>query len=232
LVIVPGLGAAATSWNLVLPAIQQLVRTCIYDRPGIGLSPARPDVRQVLDAGGLAGELWALLQAAGERGPYVVLGHSFGGLVARAFVAAHRSTVRGVLLAESVTPFDPASGRYWIEAAHEIDMTASSEATDDGPPLGSTPLLVLSASRPDEDHLGGPTYGQPAWMTTLWIRQQAADPSLSTASIQVIARSGHVLQQDDPPAVIESVRELVAAVVGARRLSCSGPWASVAAQCI
>jgi len=232
LVIVPGLGAAATSWSPVLPALQQLLRTCIYDRPGIGLSPPRPDLRQVLDAGGLAGELWALLQAAGQRGPYLVLGHSFGGLVARAFVAQHRSSVRGVLLAESVTPFDPTTGRFWIEAGHEIDMTASSVATDGGPRLGSTPLLVLSASRPDEDHLGGPTYGQPAWMTTLWIRQQSADPSLSSSSIQVIARSGHVLQQDDPAAVIESVRELAAAVVSGRRLSCGGPWSQVAAQCI
>jgi len=231
LVIVPGLGAAATSWSPVLPALQQLLRTCIYDRPGVGLSPPRPEVRQVLDAGGLAGELWAVLQAAGQRGPYLVLGHSFGGLVARAFVAQHRSAVRGVLLAESVTPFDPASGRFWIEAGHEIDMTASSVATDGGPRLGSTPLLVLSASRPDEDHLGGPTYGQPAWMTTLWIRQQAADPSLSSSSIQVIARSGHVLQQDDPPAVVESVRELAAAVVSGRRLNCQGPWSQVGAQC-
>jgi len=232
LVIVPGLSAAATSWSPVLPALQQLLRTCIYDRPGIGLSPPRPDLDQVLDAGGLAGELWALLQAAGQRGPYLVLGHSFGGLVARAFVAQHRSSVRGVLLAESVTPFDPTTGRFWIEAGHEIDMTASSVATDGGPRLGSTPLLVLSASRPDEDHLGGPTYGQPAWMTALWIRQQAADPLLSSSSIQVIARSGHVLQQDDPAAVIESVRELAVAVANGRRLSCGGPWTQVAAQCI
>jgi pimeloyl-ACP methyl ester carboxylesterase len=169
LVVVPGLGTAATAWSPVLGQLQQLLRTCIYDRPGLGLSPARPNTRQVIDAGMLAGELWALLQTAGEHGPYVVLGHSFGGLVARAFIAAHRASVRGVLLAESVTPFDPAAGPNWTEAGHAIDLHASSVATDDGPQLGSIPLLVLSASRPDENHLGGPTYGQPAWMTTLWI---------------------------------------------------------------
>jgi hypothetical protein len=48
----------------------------------------------------------------------------------------------------------------------------------------------------------------------------------------VIAQSGHVLQQDDPPAVVESVRELVAAAHTGRRLNCQGPWASVGAQCI
>jgi len=231
LVVVPGLDAAATTWSPVLGQLQAIVRTCIYDRPGIGASPARPDPRQIVDAGLLAGELWALLQAAGQRGPYLVLGHSFGGLVARAFVAEHRSAVRGVLLAESVSPFDPASGRYWTEAGHQVDLTASSVATDGGPALGPVPLLVLSASRPDEDHLGGPTYGQPTWMTALWIRQQAGDPSLSSASIHVIATSGHVLQQDDPPAVVESVRELVTAVRTGQRLDCDGPWRAVAATC-
>jgi len=231
LVVIPGLSTSATAWTGVLGPFQQLLRTCIYDRPGIGLSPPRPDPRQVVDAGMLAGELWSLLQTAGERGPYVVLGHSFGGLIGRAFVAAHRSSVRAVLLAESVSPYDAAGGRYWIEAGHEIDLHASSVATDDGPRMGSTPLIVLSASNPDENHLGGPTYGQPAWMTTLWIQQQAQDPSLSSSSIQVIAHSGHVLQQDDPPAVIESVRELVSAVRTGRRLTCYGPWASVAATC-
>lgn len=231
LVVVPGLSTSATAWTGVLGQFQQLLRTCIYDRPGLGLSPARPDPRQVIDAGMLAGELWSLLQTAGERGPYIVLGHSFGGLIARAFVAAHRTSVRAVLLAESVSPYDAAGGRYWVEAGHQIDLHASSVATEDGPKLGSTPLIVLSASNPDENHLGGPTYGQPAWMTTLWIEQQAEDPSLSSSSIQVIAHSGHVLQQDDPPAVVESVRELVSAVRTGRRLTCYGPWALLTAQC-
>lgn len=231
LVVVPGLDTAATAWTPVLGQLQRITRTCIYDRPGIGLSPVRPDRHQVLDAGLLAGELWSLLQAAGQHGPYVVLGHSFGGLIARAFVAEHRAAVHGVLLAESVSPFDPASGRYWTEAGHAIDLKVSSVATNGGPKLGTTPLLVLSASRPDEDHLGGPTYGQPAWMTTLWIQQQDDDSSLSSSSIHVVARSGHVLQQDDPAAVIESVRELVTAVRTGRRLNCQGPWSSVYAQC-
>jgi pimeloyl-ACP methyl ester carboxylesterase len=231
LVIVPGLGASSSAWSGVLGRLQALVRTCVYDRPGLGRSPARPSRTQVVDAGLLARELWSLLQEAGQRGPYVVLGHSFGGLVARAFVAAHRSSVKGVLLAESVTPFDRASGRYWTEAGHRVDLLLSSQATDSGPHLGAVPLLVLSASRPDEDHLGGPTYGQPAWMTDLWVQQQANDRSLSSDAIQVVAPSGHVLQQDDPPAVVEAVRELVTAVRTGEPLRCNGPWTTMGARC-
>ncbi len=231
LVVVPGLGSTAAAWTPVLADLQRIVRTCVYDRPGLGHSPRRPDPGRAVDAGGLAGELWSLLRAAGETGPYVVLGHSFGGLVARAFVADHRSSVRGVLLAESVTPNDPTTGPYWTEAGQRVDMRASSAATRGGPPLGSLPLLVLSASRPDEDHLGGPTYGQPQWMTALWVRQQQEDLRLSTDSVQVVARSGHVLQQDDPPAVVEAVRELVAAVRTHEQLGCTWPWRSVGATC-
>ena len=231
LVVVPGLGATAADWAAVLPQLQTLVRTCVYDRPGLGLSPPRPDAGRTVDGGLLAHELWSLLQTAGERGPYLLLGHSFGGLVARAFVADHRPAVRGVLLAESVTPYDPTTGQFWVEAGHRVDMQLSSTATRGGPHLGSVPLLVLSASRPDEDHLGGPTYGQPRWMTDLWVRQQGQDLQLSSDAIQVIARSGHVLQQDDPPAVVAAVRALVTAVRTGRRLDCRGSWAALHSTC-
>jgi pimeloyl-ACP methyl ester carboxylesterase len=232
LVVIPGLGTSAAAWSGVLGGFARTVRTCVYDRPGLGRSPARPDAGQVVDAGLLQGELWSLLQAAGQHGPYVVLGHSFGGLIARAFVAHHPSAVRGVLLAESDTPYDPSTGRYWTEAGHRVDLLASSAATGGGPPLGHRPLLVLSASNPDEDHLGGPTYGQPTWMTTLWVHQQASDSSLSSDGIQVVAHSGHVLQQDSPRAMIEAVSELVSSVRTGHALSCSGAWRHLGATCI
>jgi pimeloyl-ACP methyl ester carboxylesterase len=231
LVVIPGLGTSAAAWSGVLPALQRVTRTCVYDRPGLGHSPARPNAAQVLDAGLFARELAALLAVAGEKGPYVVLGHSFGGLIARAFVHAYPRSVRGVLLAESVTPGDPTTGRYWPEAGHQIDMVVSSTATGGGPPMGRLPLLVLSASNPEEDHLGGPTYGQPQWMIDLWRRQQHDDLTLSTDSIQVIAHSGHVLQQDNPGAVVEAVRELVAVAPTGAALRCTAVWSRYASTC-
>ena len=89
----------------------------------------------------------------------------------------------------------------------------------------------MSASHPEEDHLGGPTYGQPQWLTDQWIAEQRANVRLSSNAIQVIATSGHVLQQDDPPAVREGLRQLVRAVTSGGRLACSTVWATVAATC-
>jgi hypothetical protein len=97
--------------------------------------------------------------------------------------------------------------------------------------MGRLPLLVLSASNPEEDHLGGPTYGQPQWMIDLWRRQQHDDLTLSTDSIQVIAHSGHVLQQDNPGAVVEAVRELVAVAPTGAALRCTAVWSRYASTC-
>jgi pimeloyl-ACP methyl ester carboxylesterase len=215
----------------VRPALERITRTCVYERPGLGHSPARPDKAKVVDAGLYARELHALLGVAGEKGPFVVVGHSFGGLIARAFVHRYRKSVRALLLAESVTPYDRTLGHYWVEAAHRVDLRASSAATGGGPHLGRLPLLVLSASNPEEDHLGGPTYGQPQSLIDLWRRQQRADLRLSTDAIQVIAHSGHVLQQDNPPAVAEAVRELVAVAPTGGRLRCTPVWKKKHATC-
>lgn len=231
LVVVAGLGTPAQAWHGVLPAFVRATRTCIYDRPGIGRSPSRPDRGRVVDVGLYAAELKALLDAIHERGPYVLLGHSFGGLVGRAFVHRYGGSVAGLLLAESVTPGDPTVGTYWNEAGHRIAMTRNLAETGNGRGLGTLPLLVLSASNPQEDHLGGRTYGQPQWMVDLWVREQAQSKALSSDAVQVVAVSGHVLEQDNPAATEEAVRELVRAAEVGTRLRCSSVWPAVRASC-
>lgn len=231
LLVISGLGARASDWAPVAAGFRLATRTCFYDRPGLGASPARPKTKQIVDAGLYAHELAALLTAAGEPGPYVVLAHSFGGLIARAFVRQNLAAVEGVLLAESVDPADKSSGAYWREAGHSVNMRLSQSATGGGPKLGHRPLIVLSASNPERDHLGGPTYGQSASMIRQWIAQQRADVRLSTNSIQVIAKSGHVLQQDAPATVIEAVKELVQSATQTTPLACSDVWTSLDAIC-
>ncbi len=230
-IVVTGLHSTALDWSKVAHDFRAVTRTCFYDRPGLGLSPARPNHVQILNAGIYANELAALLKAAHEPGPYVVVGHSMGGLIARTFVRRNLSAIRAVLLAESVDPSDKTTGKYWYEAGHAVDLPASQSATGGGPNIGARPLLVLSASHPEEDHLGGPTYGQPAWMIKQWIAQQRADVRLSTNSIQVIAKSGHVLQQDNPRAVVAALKALVHATQTHTRLTCTSVWTDVSAAC-
>lgn len=102
------LGASSISWALVQPEVARFARVCSYDRAGFGWSEAGPFPRTV---GRIAGELRTLLDRAGEPPPYVLVGHSFGGLVMRVFAARYRADVAGLVLV------DPAHPEDWVNPA-------------------------------------------------------------------------------------------------------------------
>src|SRR5258708_21405158 len=90
-----GMGASCLSWTLVQPQVAQFTRAVSYDRAGHGWSdPAR----EPRTARQIAQELHALLAAAGIPGPYILVGHSFGGYVNRAYAPLYRDTVAGMVL--------------------------------------------------------------------------------------------------------------------------------------
>jgi len=101
-VIGAGLGDWSTTWAAyVQPEVAKTTRVCTYDRAGMGWSEAGPLPR---DAAQNAKELHTLLQNANIPGPYVMVGHSLGGLVVRVFVHDYSSEVAGVVLIESMNP--------------------------------------------------------------------------------------------------------------------------------
>ena len=101
-VIEAGLGDWSTSWGgYVQPEVAKTTRVCTYDRAGMGWSEAGPLPR---DAAQSAKELHTLLQNANIPGPYVMVGHSLGGLMVRVFVHDYASEVAGVVLVESMNP--------------------------------------------------------------------------------------------------------------------------------
>jgi pimeloyl-ACP methyl ester carboxylesterase len=102
------LGGSSISWAWVQPEIARTNRTCIYDRAGYGWSDAGPFPRT---AGRMVDELRTLLQRSGVDPPYVLVGHSFGGLVMRIFAARYRSDVVGLVLV------DPAHPEDWVTPA-------------------------------------------------------------------------------------------------------------------
>ena len=209
IVVIPGLHATHTMWSKVLPAFAWTTRTCIVDRAGLGMSPPRHPHRTV-NAGLHAAELWAVLTKAGVRGPLIVVGHSYGGLIARAFVARHRAVVVGLMLVEGVAPYDRLS-HYWAEGGDRVDTWASSRAALPMR-LGSLPLVVESAQDPDRSYWGGPAYGGSASDIADWKAHQLSASRLSTDGAFVIVRhSAHVIEHDQPAAVIAGVRLLVTA---------------------
>ncbi len=95
------MGASCLSWTLVQPRVAQFARAASYDRAGHGWSDP---TREPRTARQIAQELRTLLDAAGIPGPYVLVGHSFGGYVNRAFAHMYRNEVVGMVLVDSVQP--------------------------------------------------------------------------------------------------------------------------------
>jgi pimeloyl-ACP methyl ester carboxylesterase len=209
-VVIPGLHADHVMWQRALPGMAAITRTCIYDRPGLGASPPRSP-HATVDAGRQADELAALLVAAHISTPLVLVGHSYGGLVARAFAARHRARVAGAVLVEGVAPYDRLS-HYWHEGGDRIDLTRSSAAAA-RMPRSAMPLVVEAAQDPDRSYWGGPAYGASASDIADWRAHQKAAASLSSDSSYVIVRhSAHVIEHDQPAAVVAGVRLVVRAV--------------------
>jgi pimeloyl-ACP methyl ester carboxylesterase len=97
-ILEPGAGGSAASMGLISSAVARDSRVCVYDRAGRGWSDpaARPP-----DGGQVATDLHTLLTNAQERGPYVLAGHSFGGLYVRSFAARYPDDVAGLILVDS-----------------------------------------------------------------------------------------------------------------------------------
>jgi pimeloyl-ACP methyl ester carboxylesterase len=91
--------------EIVVFEVAKFTRVCAYDRSGtpVGEKPSRSDpVPQPTTAGDAVADLHALLTAAGEVGPFVLVGHSYGGLVARLYASIYPEEVCGLVLVDAL----------------------------------------------------------------------------------------------------------------------------------
>lgn len=94
-----GFGNTALVWSKVQPDVASFTRVCSYDRAGYGWSDAGPLPRT---AGRMVTELHTLLARAGVAGPYVLVGHSYGGLIMQLYTYTYPQQVAGLVLVESM----------------------------------------------------------------------------------------------------------------------------------
>jgi pimeloyl-ACP methyl ester carboxylesterase len=214
-----GLGGDGSSWKDVQRDIARFTRACAYDRAGTGYSTPAPRPHTSKQ---MAEELHTLLNRAGLAGPYVLVGHSLGGINVRLFASEFATDVAGMVLVDAAmegqdTRFWPllpeqeqrnfkerlAKGPEGID--YEAFIAAFSALRTGNRSLGDKPLVVLTRGREDPDP-GVPPEAR-ARLGRAWQEMQAELPRLSSNSVQLIAaNSGHMIPMEAPRMLVGSVR--------------------------
>ncbi|MBG6225244.1 pimeloyl-ACP methyl ester carboxylesterase [Arthrobacter sp. CAN_A2] len=246
-VIEPGGGGMRSDLGLMAPAVARDTRVCIYDRAGRGSSDPVDAGDTPQDAAQIATDLHTLLQRGDEPGPYVLAGHSFGGLYALTFTAMYPADVAGLVLVDSTAPAS-ATG---TESAHHTPDAGSRDTLERVSALGSVAarlgiggLLGVTSdhfrSTVDEYVQAGSSVQEAAALGTFddrplivltagtgnapgWAASQDALASLSTDSLhRVIDGATHqsfVADQEDAAAAARGILDVVSAVRTARPLA-------------
>jgi pimeloyl-ACP methyl ester carboxylesterase len=198
-VLEAGFGGSTGNWRDVQPQIGRMTRTCSYDRAGLGNSVALPGVH---DAGDEIDDLQRLLDAAGKGPPYVLVGHSYGGLLVRLFAKAHPKETAGVVLVDAVgrnqmrrelatwpKSLAPAARRDAARRVQDgVDVAAGNALSTGVRTLGETPLAVITAGTHEDDL--PPRLSRA--LDRLWDTMQDELGALSSDHVHVVAlRSDH-----------------------------------------
>jgi len=202
----PGAGCSTGAWNMIWFELAGLSSVCRFDRANSGRSDSAGLPRTSRD---MVEDLRLMLAAAGFAPPFLLVGHSFGGLNMQLFARLYPLETARLVLIDSVHPdqierfytHSQAAGdslRSETEAVLQgVDWDASAIQVKTAPPLTSPPLTVISRGRPTPE-------------AAIWSELQADLAAQSPDSRHLIApNSGHGIQMDEPLVVIVAISDLV-----------------------
>jgi hypothetical protein len=142
-VFLHGLGGVGRDWEITSDALKGSHR-CWYDRLGVGRSDRRTARHSALDS---VQDLHHLLAEVGAKPPYILVGHSYGGMLALMYAGKHPQDVGGVVLADATLPFEPELDPPDTVADVKAEMDANQENLDAYD--GYATMQGLEASLPD-----------------------------------------------------------------------------------
>jgi pimeloyl-ACP methyl ester carboxylesterase len=182
-----GSGATSVDWANIQPEVADTTRVCAYDRAGTGWSEPGSgpgDPQQI------AGELHTLLSNAGIDGPYVLVGHSFGGLYVLMYADLYPNEVEGMVLVDSSHPEQSAR----TAEAHAASEGSSAEEIRATPETSAAQVLLSTQSLGDKP-LAVITAGE---HEPIWLELQDELAALSSDSVhRVVEGATHESLLDD-----------------------------------
>jgi pimeloyl-ACP methyl ester carboxylesterase len=230
--------------TMVMPVVAESTRVCAYDRPGtyapvgddvlVGRSDPIAQPRTVTE---MVDELHALLQAAEVPGPYVLAGHSYGGLISRLYASTYPEEVIGIILVdayseqlEDVMPPERWQALVRLNQELGVDKVVPIPGYGDAEtigygadnpvmrqavaasPLRPMPLAVLAHGKPFPVPEGSEGFTTDELEGYLLAGNEAQAALVPNGRISIATESGHDIHQDQPELVSEAIRQVVEGV--------------------